>query len=176
MGLDSVEFLLAVEQTFDLAIPDADASQLATPWHVVDYLERRLRSGAKPGCLEQRAFHRVRRAGMELLGHPRAAFVPDARWADLLPREQQARHWDALGAAVGLDAWPPRPGFLRSGPETVGATATLLATRNAAALLKEGEGWTRPRIAEGVTRLMADELGIQSFRWDDRFGRDLGVD
>jgi acyl carrier protein len=56
MGLDSVEFVLATEEAFQIAIPDADAEKLLTPGDVVDYVCARIGSAPDSGCLEQRAF------------------------------------------------------------------------------------------------------------------------
>lgn len=38
MGLEIVELIMKVEETFGIAIPDAEASGLTTPRHVVDYV------------------------------------------------------------------------------------------------------------------------------------------
>lgn len=38
MGLDSVEFVMAIEEAFGLDVPDADAAQLLTPRMLIDYL------------------------------------------------------------------------------------------------------------------------------------------
>jgi hypothetical protein len=42
MGLDSVEFVMAVERAFDIDIPDAAARTMVTPGDMVDYLQTRV--------------------------------------------------------------------------------------------------------------------------------------
>ncbi|MBA3246597.1 MAG: hypothetical protein H0T63_00775 [Pyrinomonadaceae bacterium] len=42
MGLDTVELLMAFEEEFGMAIPDADASELTTPRQVTDYVMSKL--------------------------------------------------------------------------------------------------------------------------------------
>ena len=37
-SLDTVEVLLAIEEEFDLSIPDAEADAMTTPKQVIDYL------------------------------------------------------------------------------------------------------------------------------------------
>jgi len=59
--------------------------------------------------------------------------------------------------------------------ETVGGTARYLATEATAALKGEA-GWTRQEVEATVARLMKEQLGIKSFRWDQQFVRDLRVD
>ena len=36
--------------------------------------------------------------------------------------------------------------------------------------------WSRSRIELTVTRLMYEQLGIEKFRWDDRFVQELRID
>ena len=62
MGLDSVEFVMAVEEAFQIAIPDGEAERMLTPRQVVDYILGRLGAAERRVCLEQRAFYRLRRA------------------------------------------------------------------------------------------------------------------
>jgi hypothetical protein len=176
MGLDGVEFVMAVEEAFGLAIPDKDAHGLTTPGHLVTYLERRLVAG-QGACLEQRAFHALRRAGMAVLGLPRARLRPETRWDDVLPVEKRRRAWKLLHRATGIVAWPGMS-FWRGRPEheTVGDTARFIATYAAAALQPPTAGWSRPQIEAIVRGLMARQLGIVEFEWHHRFADELRVD
>src|SRR2546425_8924482 len=70
MGLDSVEFVMALEEAFGLYIPDVDAVSLTTPRKVIDYLEKRLAPAESPQCVDQMAFYSVRRAAMRVLEKP----------------------------------------------------------------------------------------------------------
>src|ERR1044072_8589752 len=97
MGLDSVEFVMALEEAFGLYIPDVDAVGLATPRKVIDYLEQRLVRADVPHCLDQQAFYSVRRAAMRVLEKPRAAFTPDTRWDEILPIRDHRRQWELVG-------------------------------------------------------------------------------
>ena len=178
MGLDAVEFVLAVEDAFGLAIPDEDARRLTTPGSLVDYLVSRLQPGSTSPCLEQRAFYRVRRVAMLVLDQPRSAFSPETPWRDLLHPELHRPQWDQLGRAVGLTPWPPLKRLPSFGAptQTVGETAMALATMAPAALIEPDEGWSRGTVELTVQRIMAEELGITRFRWTDSFVQDLGVD
>ncbi len=178
MGLDSVEFVLALEESFDLYIPDADAVVLTTPRKVIDYLANRLTAANASQCLDQMAFYSVRRAGMQVLGRARTAFTPQARWDEILHDKHQRRQWELVGKATGLPKWPGLSlwGSFPSDVGTVGGTARFLAAKCPSALKTKAPTWTKKEIAEVVTRLMAIELGITQFNLDDRFGQDLGVD
>jgi hypothetical protein len=176
MGLDLVEFVLAIEESFAIYMPDADAVRLTTPGLVIDYLEQRLPPTALPQCLDQLAFYAVRRASMHLLTKPRDAYHPDSRWTDLLAEKHRRRHWRLLQHAVALPKWPrltPWGSFPRD-VETVGGTACFLATKCPSALKGQAPSWSRREITEVVSRLMAVELGVTQFKMTDRFAQDLG--
>jgi hypothetical protein len=177
MGLDAVAFVFALEEAFGIAIPDADAERLLSPGSVVDYLERRLHPGTLTGCLEQRAFYRLRRAAMRVLDRPRSAFAPSTPWADVLQPQRHNRQWKLIGNAVAITPWPALKPLFTFGPtkQSVGATAATLATTGPAALMRPNEGWQRPAIEGVVRRVMAEELGITAFNWSNHFKRDLGV-
>ena len=106
MGLDLLEFVLAVEDAFAIAISDKDADSLRTPGLLVDYLENRLTPSPNVPCLHQRAFYRIRLAGMKVLDQPRAAFAPTTPWDSLLHAGKQRREWLLLQRAAGLQPWP----------------------------------------------------------------------
>src|SRR5262245_5086412 len=121
MGLDTIELVLAFEESFGLPIPNEDAEQLITPGDVVRYFERRLALG-NGQCLEQRAFYRLRRASMTVLGQPRGSVRPATRWSDVLPSDGRRRAWRDLGTTAALPHWPRMwPwGSVPSGHETIG--------------------------------------------------------
>jgi acyl carrier protein len=44
MGLDSVELVMAVEEAFGIAIPDADAAKMITPEMMITYVQNAVAS------------------------------------------------------------------------------------------------------------------------------------
>ena len=177
MGLDLVEFTLALEESFALFLPDADAVTLTTPRKVIDYLEQRLTPATSSQCLDQMAFYKVRRAGMQVLARPRDVFKPQAQWDHLLETKHQRRQWELVGQATGLPKWPRLTlwGSFPTYVRTVGDTARHLATTCPSALKGQAPAWTRAEITSVVTRLMDRELGVKEFDLDDRFVQDLGL-
>ena len=177
MGLDLLEFTLALEESFALFLPEADAVQLTTPRKVIDYLEQRLAAATSSQCLDQMAFYKVRRAGMQVLGRPRDVFTPQARWDQLLETKHHRRQWELVGQATGLPKWP-RLTLWGSFPEyvrTLSDTARHLATTCPSAVKGQAPAWTRAEITQVVSRLMDRELGVKEFDLDDRFVQDLGL-
>lgn len=178
MGLDGVEFVMAIEDSFQIAIPDEDAERMLTPGDVVNYVFARVGSEDRPVCIEQRAFYRLRRASMRVFARPRSAIRPGTRWNDILPRRRRRRNWRLLHQATGTPHWP-RLTILGNVPDavaTVGGTAQYLAAHGAAAFQRPREGLSRRDVEDTITRLMREYLRITEFRWDQEFVRDLGVD
>jgi hypothetical protein len=181
MGLDGVEFVMALEESFDIAISDAEAQAMLTPRLVVEHLLKVLPVSAEGRCSEQRAFYRIRQAGMKAFALPREAFRPDVRWNDLLERDpaHSTVAWSTLREESGFHSFPRllggkiRYGFGRD--RTIGETCMYVATRENSALRRPGEGWSRHDIEKVVSDLVMLELGIAEFRWDQTF-RELGVD
>jgi acyl carrier protein len=44
MGLDAVELVMAVEETFGIAIPEADAAKMITPAMMIEYVQNAVAS------------------------------------------------------------------------------------------------------------------------------------
>lgn len=174
MGLDALEFVINLEDAFGIVIPNAVASKLLTPRMVVDWLDEQLGKALDPACLDQRAFYILRSAAMRALRQPRSAFRPSTKWEDVMPRRERRRAWSVLRHAVGASKWPmwvPLRGFPIS---TVGGTARYLATHTPGALLRE-RSWSRAQIEQVVSRLLCEQLGIETFEWDQRFVDELGM-
>ena len=106
MGLDSVELVMAVEEKFGISIPDEEASEIRTVGDLHRCVTRKIAIASKSSCLTQRAFHRLRRAAMQLFRTPRSEFRPDTKLASILPGGARRQTWRRLQAAVGATKWP----------------------------------------------------------------------
>ena len=94
MGLDLVELVMEVEDTFSISIRDEDAATLDTAGKLYDYILARRFEGREPGCLTNVTFYKVRRALMSVLQIARSdvrlssdlnAIIPNHRrqnWAE----------------------------------------------------------------------------------------------
>jgi hypothetical protein len=174
MGLDLLEFTLAVEETFQIAIPDDDAQQILTPRQLVDYVLARSGEAQDCVCLEQRAFYRLRRAAMRLFKVSRERVSPQTPWRELLPQRELRRSWRLLHEATGTPQWPRLTlwGNIRQEVATVGGTAAHLAVY-APVALRAAVGLSRAEVERTVARLMGDQFGIKAFGWEQEFVRDL---
>ena len=183
MGLDIVEFIMAVEAAFGVEIADADAARIRTPRDLITHLRAQLLDAPTGApCLTQQAFYRTRRAVVTRFGRHRDALRPATALAGVIPAAGRAEHWRALRADLGVESWPrfPEPGWrsdLLGGPRTLGDLAGHLALRSPAAV-KAGGGWTDADIERVVVALVEAEFGVDmaKFTLDSGFVDDMGVD
>lgn len=178
MGLDSVELVLAVEETFGISIPDGDASTLITPALLISYVQRAVSS--KPvqrPCLSQRAFHRVRSSLCEVTEFSRSDIRLETRIDHLFPKSDRQQRWDTFAVVTGL----------RSLPRLTLGRGTLFAPKLVRDIVSFEIGamsetnrvtgdWTDQEVRSVVREIISEQLGIKRFNDTDEFVRDLGVD
>jgi hypothetical protein len=118
MGLDTVELIMEVEETFALNISDTEAQKIRTVGDLVRLAQSK--ADKRPGlaCATSRMFYRLRRELQHVFPIPRDRLRPGAKWAALIPASSRRRVWRRLRAA-GLELPPLRV----SG--AVGCLATL---------------------------------------------------
>jgi acyl carrier protein len=80
MGLDSVEIILAVEQEFELDIPDAEAARMITVGDLQAFVVVELRRLGRTGVDADAIFERLRAIICRQLGVPPDAVMPTARF------------------------------------------------------------------------------------------------
>ncbi|HLY61039.1 MAG TPA: acyl carrier protein [Terriglobia bacterium] len=141
MGLDIIEFVMSVEERFGIEIPDGDAQRLTTPRLLVDYIMTKVKAGQDRGCLNQREFHRLRRALVARHWATRRDVKPDTLLEGIVPRLNRRTLWQQLGAELQSSRWPQ---LLRPKP----VKAALIAAAIAA--------WFLPWILRGGDILRGD--------------------
>ena len=182
MGLDSVEFVMALEDAFELAIPDAAARAMATPRHVINYLSTCVPMREGSACIAQHAFYRLRQLTRAELGLSRDVVRPSTPLAPLFPAGTRSAEWKAIQTRLGANHWPQigrrrileRP--LSPHVDTFAKLTEFCVARVPMAVKGPGERWTRTEIAQVVGALMREELGIERDSEDSRLVEDLGVD
>jgi hypothetical protein len=184
MGLDSVEFVIALEETFGVEISDADATRMRTPRDVIEHLLQRLPTAATGPCLSQRAFCRLRRALHAHAGIARDAVSPDAELDALLPRDGRAQIWEGIRTDLSVPRLPPPPSrsnwfrkVIWLGPSQSRDTVRYVIAHAPRPLLG-GEPWTRAQVTAVVSALCEEEFGVdmRRFTLDSEFVRDMAVD
>lgn len=125
MGLDAVELLMEVEETFGIAIPDADAEKITTVGALHRYIVAKLgldaSRRARSRCPSQAEFHRLRRALVEGLGVDRSLVRPDSTMEALIATGRRKAAWAHLGRALGF----PLPRLVRPAGLVSGLTVGI---------------------------------------------------
>lgn len=182
MGLDVVELVIRIEETFSIRIPDRVASELTTPRQVADFILTQVEESRVPlPCLSQKAFHLLRRGFVRHAAIPRRQFRVDATLSQMVPAEGGAQVWRELGAAVGAKRWPAvtRTGwlrFIRLEVRSVRELVEYLVT-NEPILVKGSEsGWSRGQVWDVLRRVIEEEMAAKDFSEDSRFVEDMHLD
>ena len=183
MGLDIVEFVIAVEGSFGINIPDKDAESLETPRLLVEYLGQRLAATSHPGaaCLTQRAFYRARSATARRFRVDQHSLWPQTVLSEVIGSRRG--EWKDLGEDIGSAQWPRLKSenwFVSNwgGVSTLGELARHLATYDVAAMRDPTAPWTRQEIEALIVGLIESELGVDMTKHtlDSMFVRDMGLD
>jgi acyl carrier protein len=177
MGLDSVELVIATEEAFGIAIPDAEAAAMITPAHLISHVQRAVASTSdQKACISLRAFHRVRASLMRSVGARRSEVALHTRIDALFFGSRRADLWDSFRQDSSLAALPDLRfgrGWIFS-PTTVRDLVSIAVSQNANEL-REARSWTDEEVRQIVREIIRDQLGIDKFRDSDEFVRDLGV-
>ncbi len=112
MGLDVVELIMAVEDTFGIELPDEDAQDVITVGDLHDLVMRKLEGvtseGSEPRCHSSHVFYRVRRALRDYAQIPRRDITPQSDVHRLFVAtgaespEHRREVWNQFGNALGL--------------------------------------------------------------------------
>jgi hypothetical protein len=182
MGLDLVEFVLAVEDAFELEIPDSVAATLTTPRHLIDYLASQLPMREGSACLKQHTFYRLRELTRAELGLSLHVIRPTTPLGPLFPAAERSPEWSSLRTRFGARHWPrigKRRFLERPLSPHVDNFATLTKfciARVPTSCKAPGDRWRRSEIAEVIDALMREELGVTRYTEDSRFVEDLRLD
>ena len=182
MGLDSVELIIRIEETFGIQIPDRVAAELTTPRKVTDFILTQVEESPAPlSCLSQKAFHLLRREFTRHVLLPRRQFRVDSLFKETVLGERGDEVWKSMGSSLGVKRWPTmsRPawfGFMHSQVRSVKELVDYLVT-NEPLIVKGAEApWSRAQVWDVLKRLITDETGVTNFSQDSRFVEDMHLD
>lgn len=183
MGLDIVEFVMDVETAFGVELPNDELARIATPRQLMDFVHSRLPRADRVSCLSQQAFYTIRRVITTAYQAPAVRIRPRTPLAEALPGIDHRIIWSEVGRLIRYERWEKLRGqglfTWLSGlylPDTFGAGALELAVQAPALVKPAGEGWAWTEVRFVIDRLMREHFAIRSYRLDDRFVEDLGLD
>jgi hypothetical protein len=176
MGLDTLELVMAFEDEFGIAIPDAAASEMVTVDRTVQYIVAQLRAQPAPAgvCTTARAFYRLRKKLVDRFGVSRSQVRTDTAIGSLVEKRRR-REWSKIADASGLRREPNalfKPGF----PPPHTSIRTLIETRNKSAFRRFDGTIDEAAVFQQVREIISFQLGVPiwSIHRDTRYIEDLG--
>ena len=100
MGLELVELVMEVEETFGIIVSDQAAPQLQTVGQLHAYILESRRQTQQQGCPTGHVFRNVRRVLTENTSVPRRAIRPSTELKTMLPPRIRRRVWKRLQQEV----------------------------------------------------------------------------
>jgi hypothetical protein len=89
MGLDGIEIVMKVEETFDIVIEDSEAEKIVTPGQLIELVLSKVGRTTDVACLTQRAFHLLRASLAGQLGCERNEIRRETLLISLFPRHSR---------------------------------------------------------------------------------------
>ncbi len=96
MGLDAVEFIIVIEDEFQIVISDEEAFKCETPQLLTDLIYSKLRQSETDVCPSMHGFYVVRKILQEQLNIPREKIKPETNLADLINKADRTIVWQRL--------------------------------------------------------------------------------
>jgi hypothetical protein len=179
MGVDIVEFVMSVEEAFDLQFRDEDLQNMRTPRELIDHIAALLPRADASVDLTELAVTKLRDAISAECDVPVECVTPASSLERLLPQKDRHLRWTGVKRQLGLKKLP-RIGISGCG---MGRVLTLRQAAEYVAhyypySVKRGAGWSRSEIAEVVHWHMCNEFGLRRDQYteDSRFVEDLKLE
>ncbi|QXP56612.1 phosphopantetheine-binding protein [Cellulophaga sp. HaHa_2_95] len=101
MGLDSVELVVSVEDTFGIRIPDDECEKIFTVQDFADAVFKRISINPTEKCLKQLIFYRIRKA-YQTLDFEKVIVQPDTKISELFTQLELKTNWKKIETELGL--------------------------------------------------------------------------
>lgn len=179
VGLDGVEILMKVEETFGVELTDEEAGTCVTPDDIVKWVTSKVPVAPTDHCPSQRLFYTLRRGFRSQLKILTVSFDLETPLRAVVHKDHWPVVWQAVRADVGDASWPesiPYPWMLGRGPKNVRELVWQVAASLPRPDVSAGEPWTRARVRLEVHRIIGEQMGRYAFRSRDRLVDDIGID
>jgi len=164
MGMDAVELVMALEETFGIEFDDGEAEACRTPREMVKIIAGKVHvlNGSSP-CLSQTAFYRLRRAMTSVLGAERRSVRLSTSLARLIGVENRRTIWSDIRKSMAMQDWPElvRPAWL---VVLIWLIAVSTATLAAWSLRTPGAGYESPELTAAVALIALAVVAAIGFR------------
>lgn len=108
MGLDGIELVMAVEESFQLKFEEETLSEITTVGDLYQLILKSLTQlnqlghSNKTGCLTSHTFYQLRKALINKSGIPRCQLFPKQKMVTLFPKPKRRTQWKAFAKELGL--------------------------------------------------------------------------
>jgi acyl carrier protein len=178
LGLDFVEIILQIEESFAISLPDEEVQAVSTVGDLQRLVSAKLTGTDASACLSSLAFCRVRRGICEVWGLDRRAVRPETPIASFAGRGGLTRDWERLAEATQL-VLPALTIFARIPGEqqTVGDLAHRVQALNLAHFRWLGAGIRERDVFRSLCEIIAEQVGLTpgEIRPESRIVDDLGI-
>ncbi|WP_029450422.1 phosphopantetheine-binding protein [Cellulophaga baltica] len=101
MGLDSVELVVSVEDTFGIRIPDDECEKIYSVQDFADAVFKIISINSTEKCLRQLIFYRIRKA-FQTLDFEKVIIRPDTKISELFTQPELKTNWKKIETELGL--------------------------------------------------------------------------
>lgn len=137
MGLDGVELIMAVEESFKISLSDEEAGEVRTAGELFGLVLSKLEPAVAAACLTSYTFYKLRAGIAGDTGCARRQLSPKTRTESVLPARARRATWRSLSRAVGL-RFPP---LVRPRLVALIVLAATLAPLGAAVFVHSAARW-----------------------------------
>jgi acyl carrier protein len=108
MGLETVELVMEIEESFGIRIEDSEAERIQTVGQAYECILSKLNRRAEwlgdgvPHCASSTAFYRIRRAMMDTWATARSSIRPGTALDSLVPERDRGLAWARFDASLDL--------------------------------------------------------------------------
>jgi len=103
MGLDSVELLVEVEQTFGIEIPDLEAEKIVTVGDFYEAVWTRIKEKETDKCNGAILFYQLRTILQKKYQVERLKITPNTFLEEIIPKKQRRKEWEDIQQDIGLN-------------------------------------------------------------------------
>jgi acyl carrier protein len=148
MGMDVIELVMKIEDSFNIQIPDDDYAELRTVGDLYEYLVKKkgdavVQPGRPRVCLTMMAFSLLRPALQAVANVPRRSIRPMTSIETLTPRSRRRTDWETMRSLAELK-FPAlrRPAWLVSVLAATCVAAVMLVVYGLATVIPTTMAWT----------------------------------
>lgn len=103
MGLDGIELVIRVEESFGIKIADEEASRCETVGQLYEVVLKKISTPDQNKCLTAIMFYKIREIFVAYGNCLRKAVRPDARLEDLVPKKTRRKFWNRISNHSGME-------------------------------------------------------------------------